>query len=113
MRPHAPREEGQAAAELVALLPAVLVVLAVVVQFAVAGHARWAAEAAAAAAARAAAVNGDARRAARAELPGWLRPGLRVLHQAPGVRVSVRIPGVLGVGSLGTASAVAHFEEQS
>ena len=105
--------KGQAAAELVALLPALLVVLAVVCQFAVAGLARWAAEAAAAAAARAAAVEGDARGAARAQLPGWLHPGLRVSQQSAGVRVSVRIPSLLGVGSVGTASAVGHFEEQS
>jgi pilus assembly protein CpaE len=107
-------EEGQAATELVALLPVVVLVLAVVAQFVVAGHAFWSAHAAAAHAARAAAVHGDPRAAARAELPGWLRSGLRVSKRSGGgVRVAVQIPSIIGTGPLGTASAEGRFEGQS
>jgi pilus assembly protein CpaE len=114
MRTTPAREDGQAATELVALLPAVLLVLAVVAQFAVAGHAVWSVNAAAAHAARAAAVHADPRAAARAELPDWLRPDLRVSERSDGgVRVAVRIPFILGTGPLGTASAEARFEGQS
>ena len=55
------RTEGQAAAELVALLPLAALLLAGAWQLAIAGHAAWAAGSAARAAARAAAVGADAR----------------------------------------------------
>ena len=64
------RADGQAAAELVALLPLAALLLAGAWQLVVAGHAAWAADAAARAAARAAAVGADAARGgARARCP--------------------------------------------
>ncbi|HTE60092.1 MAG TPA: hypothetical protein VK631_07045 [Solirubrobacteraceae bacterium] len=107
------RTDGQAAAELVALLPLAALLLAGAWQLAVAGHAAWAADAAARAAARAAAVGGDARAAARAALPGRLGRDARVRERGEGtVEVSVRIPPVLGLPLLGHASATAHFRPQ-
>jgi hypothetical protein len=63
------RTDGQAAAELVALLPLGALLLAGAWQLVVAGHASWSAGAAARAAARASALGADAGAAARAELP--------------------------------------------
>jgi hypothetical protein len=105
--------DGQAAAELVALLPLAALLLAGAWQLAVAGHAIWAADAAARAAARAAAVGDDARAAARRELPGRLGRAARVRAGDDGtVEVTVRIPPVLGLPVLGSTSATAHFEPQ-
>lgn len=108
------RECGQAAVELVALLPCLVAVLAVLWQLVVAGHAAWAASTAARSAARAQAVGLDPRAAARAHLPPGLRGGLRV-RAADGsdVSVSVRIPAVLGVVRLGRATASARFPSQA
>jgi len=107
------RTEGQAAAELVALLPLAALLLAGAWQLAVAGHATWAADAAARAAARAAAVGEDARAAARRALPGRLGRGVRVRDRDEGtVEVTVRIPPVLGLPVLGDTTATAHFRPQ-
>ena len=107
------REDGQAAVELVALLPLVALLAAGAWQLAAAGHAAWSADAAARAAARAVATGGDARAAARASLPGRLEEGLRVRASADGdVRVVLRVPAVLGLRVLGTVSASAHFRPQ-
>jgi hypothetical protein len=107
------RTDGQAAAELVALLPLAALLLAGAWQLAVAGHAVWAADAAARAAARAAAVGEDARAAARRELPGRLERDIRVRDRGEGtVEVTVRIPPVLGLPVLGHASTTAHFRPQ-
>src|SRR5829696_8721390 len=76
------REDGQAAVELVALLPLLALLAAGGWQLAVAGHAAWAADAAARAAARAAATGGDARAAARAALPARLEDGMTVEEAA-------------------------------
>ena len=107
------REDGQAAVELVALLPLVALLAAGAWQLAVAGHAAWSADAAARAAARAVATGGDARAAARASLPG---PAAR---RGWGPRVGRRRrprrpprPAVLGLRVLGTVSASAHFRPQ-
>ena len=107
------REDGQAAVELVALLPLVALLAAGAWQLAVAGHAAWSADAAARAAARAVATGGDARAAARASLPGRLEEGMRVRASADGdVRVVLRIPAALGLRVVGTVSASAHFRPQ-
>jgi hypothetical protein len=106
-------EAGQAAAELVALLPLAALLLAGAWQLAVAGHAVWAADAAARAAARAAAVGDDARAAASRSLPGGLERGARVRDRGEGrVDVTVRIPPVLGLPVLGHTTATAHFRPQ-
>ena len=107
------RDDGQAAVELVALLPLLALLAAGAWQLAVAGHAAWAADAAARAAARAAATGGDPRAAARASLPEGLERDLRVTAPGDGgVRVGVRVPAVLGLRVVGTVSARAHFRPQ-
>ena len=107
------RTDGQAAAELVALLPLAALLLAGAWQLVVAGHAAWAAGAAARAAARASAIDADARAAARDELAGGLERGLRLRERGPGtVEVTLRIPPVLGLPVLGHTTATAHFRPQ-
>jgi hypothetical protein len=107
------RDDGQAAVELVALLPLAALLIAGAWQLTVAGHTLWAAGAAARAAARAAAVGADPRAAARGRLPGVMERGLRVRDGGDGtVRVAVRIPAVLGLPRLGRVSATAHFRSQ-
>lgn len=108
--------EGQAAAELVAVLPLVGVLCALVWQLALLGHAAWAASSAARAAARAHAIGLDPAPAARAALSRSLERDMRiqVVEGSPGrVMVSVRIPSVAGSLELGTASASAHFAPQA
>ena len=107
------RTEGQAAAELVALLPLAALLLAGAWQLAIAGHAVWAAGSAARAAARAAALGTDPRAAARAQLPAGLERGLRLRDRGAGtIEVTLRVPGVLGLRSQGHTSATAHFQPQ-
>ena len=107
------RTEGQAAAELVALLPLAALLLAGAWQLVVAGHAAWAAGSAARAAARASAVGADPRAAAREQLSGRLRRGLRVRDRGSGtVEVTLRVPPVLGLPVLGHTTATAHFRPQ-
>ena len=86
---------GQASAEMVAVLPLVVLVGAIAWQLALAGHAAWMCAHAARAAARAEAVGGDGEEAARSALPYSLERGLRVEQAAGGaVRVRVRIPAI-------------------
>jgi hypothetical protein len=106
-------DEGQAAVELVALLPLVALVLALAWQAVLAGHAVWAATAAARAAARAAALGRDPTGAARAHLPASLERGLRVTRpDADAVELSLRIPRVIPAVSLGRVTATGHFRPQ-
>ena len=106
-------QSGQAAVELVAVLPVLAALMAGVWQAALVGHASWSAAAAARAAARAEALGLDARRAARAHLPARLERGLRVRASSGGeVIVSVRVPSLLGGAGLGHASARAAFVAQ-
>jgi hypothetical protein len=105
---------GQAAVELVALLPIIAALLAAVWQLALAGYAAWAASAAARSAARAHAVGADPRRAARDHLPRSLEPGLRLKTAGDGeVELTVRIPTLPGLPSLGRARATSRFAPQS
>lgn len=102
------REEGQATAELVALLPVLVAVGLVAWQLAVAGQAVWASHAAARAGARAAAVGADAQVAA-----GRLSGGARVRVAEDGqVRVSVPVRSVVGGGVVGRVTATSGFERQ-
>ena len=87
-------ERGQAAAELVAVLPLLAVLLLAVAQLAIAGFALWSAGDAARAGARAAHVGGDPRAAALSALPGWLEPGARIDGDGP-VEVRVEAPALL------------------
>ena len=95
------------------LLPLAALLLAIVWQTVVAGHAAWAANGAAQAGARAAATGADAQAAARARLDDTLERGLDVHDEGDGtVEVAVRIPAVLGLPRLGSVTATAHFAPQ-
>ena len=96
MRPSVRSEAGQTSAELVAVLPLVVVVGAIVCQLALAGQAVWLCANAARVAARAEAVGQDRERAARSALPRSLERDLRVERSASGaVRVRLRVPLIL------------------
>ena len=84
-------EGGQASVELIAAIPALVLVTLLVAQLALAGYALWSAGVAARAGARAAYVGGDGERAARSSLPRPLREGA-TLSDRRGVRVRVRVP---------------------
>ena len=107
------RHDGQAAVELVAVLPLVALIALSLWQLAVAGQAAWLAGAAARAAARAHAVGGDEAAAARGVLPGRLERGLRVHAGEDGsVTLRLAVPSVAG-GRLATIASRARFEPQS
>ena len=105
-------QAGQASVELLATVPAVLVVGMLVWQLALAGHAAWACANAARVAARAHIVGRDAGAAARSALPRHLRHGLRVddSREDGAVRVRVRVPllvpGHAGPVSVSAAAAL-------
>jgi len=104
---------GQASVELVALLPLVVAIVAVAWQAVLAGQTVWEARVAARAAARANAFGADAAAAARAHLPRGFETGLKVKAGDDGdVRVSLRVPGVLGMVRLGRVGATSHFRPQ-
>jgi hypothetical protein len=106
-------QQGQAAVELVAVLPVLAALLFGLWQAALLGHAAWSAAAAARAAARAQAVGSDLRAAARAHLPPRLERGLRVRASGGGsVTVSVRVPSLVGAGRVGRVSSRAAFAVQ-
>jgi hypothetical protein len=106
-------DSGQAAVELVALLPVIVAIVALTWQALLAGQAVWEARVAARAAARAHAFGADAAGAARAHLRPRLERGLRVRTTADGdVRVSVRVPTVLPAVRLGRIAASSHFRPQ-
>ena len=89
-------ERGQASVETVAVLPALLLVGALLWQLALTGHAAWACANAARVAARAEVVGRDGTRAARSALPSRLERGLQVSRDDGGrVRVRVRVPLIL------------------
>ena len=87
-------QEGQASVELIGTIPALVLLVAVAVQFALVGYSLWTAGTAARAGARAAFVGGDAEHASRASLPAALRKGARV-RAAGGVSVRVRAPSLI------------------
>ena len=86
-------ERGQASVELIAVIPAVAMLVFLAAQVAVVGWALWSAEGAARAGSRAAAAGGDASRAARSALPDPLRSGARISSDA-GVRVTLSAPAL-------------------
>jgi Flp pilus assembly protein TadG len=105
-------QRGQAAVELVAVLPLVAALLAALWQLAVFAHTAWSASSAAHAAARAEAIGLSPGRAARAHLPTRLEQGLRLHTSTDGrVRVTVHVPSSFGL-HLGTTSAQARFTPQ-
>jgi len=106
-------ERGQATVELVALLPLVGLLLALLWQALLAGETVWLSGTAARAAARAAALDADPAAAARAVLPARLERGLRVRREADGsVAVVLAVPAAIGGGTLATVTTRAAFEAQ-
>ena len=100
-------EGGQAAVELVAVVPLLIALIAVVAQLAVAGYALWSAGDAARAGARATHVGGDAEAAALSALPGWLERGAEIDAAGP-VEVQVKAPALLpGVPAIPLSAATA------
>ena len=92
-RPWFTGEHGQAAVELVAVVPFVLLLFAAVWQLALTGHTLWLCANAARVAARAEAVGRDAETAARSALPEALERGLTVRQSSDGeVRIEVAVP---------------------
>jgi pilus assembly protein CpaE len=88
-------QRGQASVELVAALPVVLLLAAVVWQCALAGHTALLAAHAARAAARAELVDADPESAARSVLPSALEDGLRLERREGAVRARLRVPLLL------------------
>src|SRR4051795_7228143 len=107
-------QRGQATVEFVAVLPLLAVVVFGLWQAVVAGQALWLAGSAARAAARAEALGDDPAPAARGVLPPRLEDGLRVRPRADGgVAVTVRIPAVIGGGTMTSTTARARFVPQT
>lgn len=88
-------ERGQASVELVAALPALLVLALVVFQLLAVGYAAVLAGDAAEAGALALAGGANARAASRAAVPGWSRARMTVVVGAGTVRVAMRPPSPL------------------
>jgi hypothetical protein len=110
-------QSGQATVELVALLPLVAVLAGILWQAALVGQAIWLSGSAARAAARASAIGADAPRAVRGVLPDRLERGLVVKERQgetrDGVRVAIRVPAIVGGGTLATISARARLRDQT
>src|SRR4249919_3188822 len=100
---------GQASVELVAVLPAIAVCLAIAAQTALVGWALWSAGNAARAGARAEEVGSDAEAAARRALPGALRDGAAI-RSGDGVSVKVRVPAIIPGTSMPSVSAASTLD---
>ena len=87
-------ESGQASAELVAIVPALILGVLVAAQIGLVGWGLWSAGTAARAGARAALVEGDAEAAATSALPGPLRERATVSGEDE-IEVRVRVPSLL------------------
>jgi hypothetical protein len=86
-------ERGQASIELIAAVPAILLIGAIAWQLALAGHAAWLTANAARAGARADKVGRDPTAAVRSALPQELARGIEVKRVARGgVRVGAQVP---------------------
>ncbi|HWI71851.1 MAG TPA: hypothetical protein VNT55_07850 [Baekduia sp.] len=105
-------EDGQATVELVALLPALALIITLAWQALLAGETWWLTSTAAREAARAHALGNDPRAAARAALPTELRDGARIHLDDDTVAVRIPIPSLVG-GRLGSVSVSARMEPQS
>jgi hypothetical protein len=87
-------ESGQSAAELVAVVPILIVVTLALAQLAIAGYALWTAGTAARAAARAEEVGGDPRGAAHSAVPTWLERRMWIDTGDP-IEVRLAAPALL------------------
>jgi hypothetical protein len=106
-------QDGQAAVELVALLPLLMLVATLLWQLVVAGQAWWLAGSAAREAARARALGDDPALAARHVLPARLRSGVVVRDDHDGVTLRLAVPGVVPGLRVGTVRVRARMEPQS
>ena len=106
-------DNGQAAAELVAVVVLVAVCALVVAQAAVAGYALWSAGDAARAGARAALVGDDAKRVARKAAPAPFQPRVSVADGRVRVRLSAPalVPGLPALAVSGVAELPAGEEQ--
>ena len=95
MSPAHGEERAQASIEVVALVPALALILACVWQAALAGLALTAAESASRSGARAALVGRPAAGAAMAALPSSMRAGATVEEAAGRIVVTVRVPSIV------------------
>jgi hypothetical protein len=109
LKSEAGKRPGQASVELVALLPALAVSLAIAAQTVVVGWALWSAGNAARAGARAKQVGSDAETAARHALPSALRDHA-VIRSGDGVRVKVRVPALVPGVALPSVSAASTLD---
>lgn len=107
-----PDARGQAAVELVTLLPLALVILAGAWQVTLAAHTRWSASAAARSAARAHALGAATLPAAQRALPASLDDRVEVEEAGDGVAVHIAVPAILPGLDLGTLTARATFASQ-
>ena len=106
-------DDGQATVELVALLPLVGLLVALLWQALLAGETIWLSGGAARAAARAVALGSDPMQAARGVLPERFEAKLRVERERGGtVAVVLHVPAVLGGGTLVPITTRARFEAQ-
>jgi hypothetical protein len=107
-------EAGQASIELVALLPALALVLALAWQAVLVAESWWLAGTAARAAARTQALGGDPLLAARRALPGPFGSHVAVRADADGdgLRVRVGVPSVVTGVRVGSISVRARMERQ-
>jgi hypothetical protein len=107
-------EAGQASVELVALLPALVLVAALAWQALLTAESWWRAGTAARAAARAQALGGDPLHAARSALPGSFAAGVAVVGKpgGDGIGVRVRVPSVLAGVRVGSVTVKARMEPQ-
>jgi hypothetical protein len=97
------RERGQASVELVAVVPALALLVALAIQLALIGWGLWTSANAARAGARAQHVGGDARAAARSAVPQVLRDGFSASGDP--LEVSLRVPSLIpGVDSMPVAA---------
>jgi hypothetical protein len=90
-------ERGQASVEVVAAVPALLLLALVVFQLLAVGYSAVLAGDAAEAGALAVAGGADGRAAARSAVPGWSRAGMTVEVAGSSVRVALRPPSPLAV----------------
>jgi hypothetical protein len=103
---------GQAAVELIAVLPLVALVAGALWQAVLVGQAVWSSAGAARAAARARAVGGDPLSAARGAVMPPLRRDVRVAVAGDGVRVGIAVSLVFTRVHLATFSARAALPSQ-
>jgi hypothetical protein len=104
-----PGQEGQAAIEMVGLLPLLVVAALAVGQVLAAGAARGAAQAAAQAAAMALVQGGDPVAHARAAAPDWSRDRLTVRIHGRAVRARI-VPRTVLPGTAGLLTATAEAD---